>query len=440
MMRERHAASENPLDASVAPTQAALGPKPRPFRFAAFKALEHRNFRLFFTGQLVSLVGTWMQLVAQGWLVLRLTNSPFMLGLVAFAGSLPILVIPLFAGVVVDHFDRRKLILIAQILLMLSAYVLAALTWSGAVRVGHVIALAALGGVVSSFDMPGRQAFLVEMVGREDLPNGIALNSMTYNGARTVGPAIAGIVLTVIGEAGCFFINGVSYLAVIWSLLAIEVPAREVAKVGLAMRARIREGLSYVWRHRPTFYLLLLIALTSGLAAQYQVLMPVFARDILHGGPRAYGFLLAAQGVGAVLGALAIAARPSPRELRQNLALGLFCLAFAIVGFGLSSWMPLSLAAQLLAGAGLMSYLATTNTLLQLFVSDELRGRVMSIYTISFIGMSPIGSLEVGFIGQHAGSRGAVVVSGLIALGCAVYLIGKLKLIAAAQAGGDQQL
>jgi MFS family permease len=404
-------------------------------RLAAFRALGHRNYRLYFSGQLISLIGTWMQTVAQAWLVLRLTNSPFMLGVVSFASYTPILLTGLFAGVVVDHVDRRRLIVATQTVLMCSALTLAGLTWWHLVRVEYVIILAALNGLVSSFDMPGRQSFVVEMVGREDLPNAIALNSMMFNGARAIGPAIAGLLLAGVGESGCFFVNGLSFLAVIWSLLEMDLPRRARTSFGAAMLARVREGLSYVRHHDATFYLLLLVAINSGFAVPFTVLVPVFARDLLHGGARGYGFLLTAQGVGAVIGALVMASSAGEsKRLRQNLIFGIFCMAAAVMTFGLSRWMALSMAAQLFVGAGLMNYMATTNTLLQLFVSDELRGRVMSIYTLSFIGMAPIGSLEVGFIGQHVSPRVAVFICGLVALGCGCVLVTKTKTIAAEQA------
>jgi MFS family permease len=402
---------------------------------AAFRALRHRNFRLFFGGQLISLIGTWMQTVAQSWLVLKLSDSPMMLGVVSFASYLPILLVALFAGVVVDHVDRRRLIIAAQTLLMLSAFVLAALTWIGLVRVEYVIILAAFNGVVSSFDMPGRQAFVVEMVGMEDLPNAIALNSMIFNGARTIGPAIAGLLIAIVGTAMCFFLNGVSYLAVIWSLFAMRLPRKSGPKFGATMLKRLSEGLRYSWTHRPTLTLLAVCAINSGFGVQYSVLIPVFARDILHGGARGYGFLMAAQGVGAVLGAVSLASRSgTARALRQNLAAGLFCTSIAIVVFGMSRWMPLSLVAQMLIGAGLINYMASTNTMLQLFVSDELRGRVMSIYTLSFIGMAPVGALEVGFVGEHVSPEVAVVICGLVSLVCAVALTTRLRMIAGAQA------
>jgi MFS family permease len=403
-------------------------------RLAAFRALRHRNFRLFFAGQLISLIGTWMQSVAQAWLVLKLTNSSMALGVVAFAGYVPIVLVGLFAGVVVDHVDRRRLIIAAQTLLMLSAFVLSALTWAGMVRVEYVMILAALNGLVSSFDMPGRQAFVVEMVGRDDLPNAIAMNSMIFNGARMVGPAIAGLLIAVIGVAGCFFLNGISYLAVIWSLLEMDLPRRVRRRFGAVMLQQVRKGLAYVWSHRPSLYLLLVVAINSGFGMQYTVLIPMFARDILHSGARGYGFLMAAQGVGAVAAAIVMNSRSdAPRVLRQNLVFGVFCTAISIGIFGVSRWLVLSLLAQMLIGAGLMNHMVTTNTLLQLFVSDDLRGRVMSIYTLSFIGTAPLGSLEVGFVGEHLSPRGAVVICALASLACGVVLLTRLRLIAHAQ-------
>ncbi len=403
-------------------------------RLAAFRALRHRNFRLFFVGQLISLIGTWMQSVAQAWLVLRLTNSSMALGLVAFAGYMPIVLVGLFAGVVVDHVDRRRLIIAAQTLLMLSAFVLAALTWAGVVKVEYVMILAALNGLVSSFDMPGRQAFVVEMVGKEDLPNAISMNSMIFNGARMVGPAVAGVLIAITGVAGCFFLNGVSYLAVIWSLLEMDTPRRERRQFGAVMLRQVTAGLAYVWAHRPSFYLMLLVAINSGFGMQYTVLIPMFARDLLHSGAKGYGFLMAAQGVGAVTAAIVMNVRSdAPRTLRQNLVFGLFCTASAICVFGISPWMWLSLVAQMFIGAGLMNHMVTTNTMLQLFVADELRGRVMSIYTLSFIGTAPLGSLSVGFVGQHLSPRIAVMICSGFSLFCGFLLLTRLKMFARAQ-------
>jgi MFS family permease len=426
------AETEEPAIAPAAGTPRGLS--------GAFRAMRHRNFRLFFGGQLTSLIGTWMQTVAQAWLVLKLTNSPMMLGLVSFARYAPMLAVALFAGVVVDHVDRRRLLIVSQTLLMLCAFILAGLTWAGVVRVEHVIILAACNGLISSFDMPGRQAFVVEMVGIEDLPNAIALNSMIGNGARIVGPAIAGALIASVGTAMCFFLNGFSFLAVIWSLVSMDLPRKAAQRFGSAMLTRLREGFSYIWRHRPSFYLLLLCGINNGFGAQYTVLLPVFASNILHGDAGTYGLLMGAQGVGAVIGAVTLAWRSSgARGQRQNLMYGIFVLAAAILTFGFSRWMWLSLLAQLFVGAALINYMASTNTLLQLFVSDELRGRVMSFYTLSFTGMLPLGSLEVGFIGERISPEAAVMVCGVISLACAILLATRLKIIAAAQAQIEPQ-
>jgi MFS family permease len=401
----------------------------------AFRALRHRNFRLFFGGQLTSLIGTWMQTVAQAWLVLKLTNSPLMLGLVTFARFAPMLVVALFAGVIVDHVDRRRLLILSQSLLMLSAFILAALTWTGVVRVEHVIILAAFNGLVGAFDAPGRQSFVVEMVGIEDLPNAIALNSLIFNGARAIGPAVAGVLIAWTGIAMCFFLNGVSFLAVIWSLFAMDLPRKAAQSMGASMLRRLHEGLAYVWGHRPSFYLLLIGGICNGFGVQYTVLLPVFARNILHGDAGAYGMLMGAQGAGAVVGAVILASRSATTgSQRQNLMVGLLVAGVGILVFGMSRDMRLSLVAQTIIGAALINYMASTNTLLQMFVSDELRGRVMSLYTISFIGAAPLGALEVGFIGEHLSPEFAVEICGAIALLCGLFMLTRMRTIAQARA------
>jgi MFS family permease len=411
------------------PTTTDQPPSPPRAGHPGLRALRHRNFRLYFGGQLTSLCGTWMQTAAQSWLVLKLTNSPLMLGTVSFANYLPILLITLFAGVIVDRVDRRRLIILTQALLMMSALTLAALTWTGVVRVEHVIILAAFNGIVSSFDMPGRQAFVVKMVGVSDLPNAIAINSLMFNSARMIGPAVAGLLIAGLGTAMCFFLNGVSYLAVIWSLYAMVLPPSDLPPSTEPMLRRLREGFSYVRRHRPTRTLLLLSAVSNGLGSQYTVLVSLFARNLLHGGPSLYGFLLAAMGVGAAGGAVTIATADSTRAMVRNLAIGLFVSSIAIAAFGLSPWIVLSIAAQILTGYGFTSSRATTNTLLQLFVADELRGRVMSFYTLSALGMAPLGAIQVGFVGEHAGPRPAVVLCGAISLVCAIVLLTRASMI-----------
>ena len=400
-------------------------------RLGAFRALHHRNYRLYFGGQLTSLAGTWMQSAAQAWLVLKLTNSSMMLGVVSFAQFTPILLVGLFAGVFVDRVDRRRLIIVTQNLLMLSAFALAALTWSGRVRVYHVIALAAFNGTIAAFDMPGRQSFVVEMVGYEDLANAIALNSMMFNGARMMGPAVAGLLIAWLGIGTCFFLNGLSFLAVIWSLTQMEIPARIMAQSGARVMHQLREGLSYVWRHRPIFYQMALAAMANGFGYQYLILVPLFARNVLHGDARAYGFLVAIQGLGSVLGAATLASRVTTTGIRNNLIVGLLISGVGIIVFGLSDLMIVSLAAQLVIGAGLTNFRASNNTLVQLFVSNDLRGRVMSTYQLAAVGMTPLGALEVGFLGNHLGPQQSVVICGAIILGCAAVLITRLKAIGA---------
>ena len=400
-------------------------------RLGAFRALNHRNYRLYFGGQLTSLAGTWMQGAAQSWLVLKLTNSSMMLGAVSFAQFLPVLLVGLFAGVIVDRIDRRRLIITTQTILMLSAFTLATLTWMGVVRVEHVMMLAALNGTVASFDMPGRQSFVVEMVGHDDLPNAIALNSMMVNGARMIGPAVAGLIIASLGTATCFFLNGVSFLAVIWSLTQMDVPPRTVAFSDARIFKQLREGLAYVWRHRPLLHQMALSAVNNGFGDRYMVLIPLFARNLLHGDARTYGFLVAIQGLGAVLGAATLASRVTTRGIRNNLIIGLFLTATGILTFALSRWLALSMAAQLIIGAGLTNFRASNNTLVQMFVSDELRGRVMSTYQLSTMGLGPIGALEVGYLGSHWGPRQSVTICGTISLICAITLLTQLKSIGA---------
>jgi MFS family permease len=420
--------SATPDPASVpAESEAKLTADAKPARASAFRALRHRNYRLYFFGQLTSLAGTWMQSAAQSWLVLKLTNSSMMLGVVSFAQFAPILLVGLFAGVVIDRIDRRRMLIGTQTLLMLSAFILAALTLSGRVRVEYVILLAAFNGTVGSFDMPGRQSFVVEMVGYEDLANAIALNSMMFNGARMLGPAAAGLLIAYLGTGTCFLLNGLSFLAVIWSLWQMNITPRSVDFGGARMLAQLREGLTYVRRNRVILSQMLLAAVTNGFGYQYLVLVPIFARNVLHGDAKAYGFLVAIQGLGSVLGAATLASRVTTTGIRNNLIVGLFLSAAGIVVFGLSPWLWLSLIAQMVIGAGLTNFRASNNTLVQLFVSEELRGRVMSTYQLASIGMMPLGALTVGFMGHTLGPRHTVVMCGVVTILSGIVLVTWLK-------------
>jgi MFS family permease len=415
-----------PVAETGEPNQLQPSGAPAGVKSGAFRALRHRNYRLYFFGQLISLAGTWMQSAAQAWLVLKLTNSSLWLGVVSFAQFTPILIVGLFAGVIIDRVDRRRLIMTTQILLMLSAFTLAALTWTGRVRVAYVILLAAFNGTIGSFDMPGRQSFVVEMVGYDDLANAIALNSMMFNSARMLGPAMAGLLIAWLGIGTCFFLNGVSFLAVIWSLSQMEIPAR-VITVGTRMLHQLREGLAYVWSNRQIFHQMALAAITNGFGYQYLVLVPLFARNVLHGDARTYGFLVGIQGLGSVLGAATLASRTTTIGIRNNLIVGLLISAMGIIVFGLSRSMLLSMLAQLVIGIGLTSFRASNNTLVQLFVSDDLRGRVMSTYQLAAVGLTPIGALEVGYMGAHLGPVPTVIICGAVTMMSGLILLTRLK-------------
>ena len=399
-----------------------------------FRALSHRNFRLFWTGQLLSLVGTWMQSVAQGWLMHRLTNSAFMLGLLGFTQFLPVMLLSLWAGVVVDRMDKRRLILITQSWALVQAATLAALVSAGVVRPWMVLGLALVFGTISAFDLPARQSFLVELVGKEDLSNAIALNSAAFNVARVLGPAVAGLLVASAGEAACFWLNALSFVAVIIALARMELPSRQVPRTASTL-STLGEGVRYALSVGAIRNLLVLLGVTCGLGFQYTLLLPVYARQILHAGAEGYGLMVSAFGLGSLLAAVAMTRRLDRWRLRRNLLVG---LASAGVGMGVFAWsrsMPLTLAMGFAAGFGLILYVASTNTLLQLTTEDRLRGRVMSLYTLMFIGTAPLGSLAAGAIAQRFGAPVATSLSGIVLLGGALWVAYRLRVIAAREAG-----
>jgi MFS family permease len=398
-----------------------------------FRALRHRNFRLFWTGQLVSLVGTWMQSVAQGWLMYRLTSSPFLLGVLGFTQFLPVLLFTLWAGVVADRVDKRRMIQVTQALMMLQAVVLAVLTSTGVVQAWMVLVLAFIYGTVTAFDLPGRQSFLVEMVGREDLTNAIALNSTVFNTARILGPALAGVLLAVVGEGGCFWLNAVSYLAVLWGLALMDLPRRAAGRAEHPWR-HLRQGMAYTWHTSSIRNLLVLLGLMAGLGFQYMVLLPVYARDILHGGPPAYGMLVSAFGAGSLLSALQLTRRHDRQGLRRNLLVGLLAAGLGMSAFALSTRLWLSLVAGFASGFGLILYVASTNSLIQITTEDGYRGRVMSFYSLMFTGTAPVGALTVGAIAQRASAPIATAFSGLVLLLGALWVARRLRVIAAREA------
>jgi MFS family permease len=377
------------------------------------RSLKHRNFQLFFSGQLISLVGTWMDTAAEALLVYRLTGSSLLLGTVAFAGQIPISIFATAGGFVADRFDRRKVVIGTQTLSMLLAGTLAFLTLTHRVTVTEVIVLAAGMGVVNAFDIPTRQAFLVEMVGREDLMNAIALNSSMFQGARVIGPVVAGIIVYKIGEGWCFFSNSVSYIAVIAGLLLMRMgprPAREGAHV--SPLERVAEGFRFARNTAPIRALLLLIALVALMGMPYSVLMPVFAVKILHGTARTYGVLMGATGVGALLGALTLASRRGVSGLGRWVAIACGGFGAGLILFSLSRWYWLSICILIPMGFSLMVQMASSNTLIQVMVPDRLRGRIMAVYSMMFMGMAPLGALLSGALAQRIGAPHTLMLGG----------------------------
>ncbi len=396
-------------------------------KFNTFSALRHPNFRLFFFGQSVSLIGTWMHSLAQGWLVLKLTNSAFLLSLVQAMGSLPILFLSLIGGVVADRVVKRDLLLVTQTVSMALALFLALLVSFGTVQVWHVIAVATLLGVVNTFDIPGRQSFIVEMVGKEDLMNGIALNSAVFNGARVIGPAVAGILIGLVGIAACFYVNALSYIAIIYCLARMKFVSHPVKRDSRPVLKELREGLSYV-RHAPAVSsFILMVAVTSLFAIPYIALMPIFARDILDVGAKGLGVLMGSAGIGALVGALSLATAGNVRRKGLVALVAALCSSSALLAFSFSRIPVLSNLLLVVIGWGMITQLAMVNTVIQTDVPDELRGRVMSLYTLVFLGFIPIGNLIVGTMAHYIGTPHAVALGACICLVTYVILFSVKK-------------
>ena len=378
------------------------------------RALRHRNYRLFFAGQSISLIGTWMTRIATSWLVYRLTRSALLLGLVGFAGQIPSFLLAPLAGVLVDRWNRHRLLVVTQILAMLQSAALAWLTLAGVINIWHVLLLSLFQGAINAFDMPARQAFVVEMVERrEDLANAIALNSSMVNAARLLGPSIGGVVIAAVGEGWCFFIDAVSYLAVIASLLLMHLALRpRAAPAGARVLPQLREGWAYVAGSAPIRSILLLLALVSLVGMPYTVLMPIFASTILHGGPHTLGFLMAATGVGALLGALVLANRRTVLGLGKVIPAMAGLFGAGLIGFSLSRSLWLSLVLLLVTGLGFMVQMAASNTLIQTLVDDDKRGRVMGFYLMAFMGTAPFGSLLAGALAHRIGAPYTLLLGG----------------------------
>jgi len=389
----------------------------------AWRALRHRNFRLFFGGQSISLIGTWMTRIATSWLVYRLTGSALLLGTVSFAGQIPTFLIAPFAGVWVDRLDRRQVLVWTQALSMIQSLALAALTLSHHITIAWVLALSVMQGLINAFDMPGRQAFMVQMVeDKRDLSNAIAINSSMVNMARLVGPSLAGMLIAVTSEGWCFLIDGISYIAVIVSLLMMRLNIAPVPRKAASTWTDLKAGWDYVSAFVPIRTILLLFAVISLMGMPFVVLMPIFAARVLHGGPHTLGFLMGAMGVGALISALSLAARKSVRGLVRMIPIAAAVFGLGLIGFGLSRVFWLSMIMVAIAGMGMMQGMAGSNTVIQTIVADDKRGRVMSYYTIAFVGMAPFGSLLAGSLAHAIGAPSTVIVSGAaVMLGAAWF-------------------
>ncbi len=413
------------------PSSQETTPAPSPRDFShAWRALRHRNFRLFFGGQSISLIGTWMTRIATSWLVYRLTKSALLLGTVGFAGQIPTFLLAPFAGVLVDRIDRRKVLVWTQTLAMVQSLALAWLTLSHRITIAEILALSAMQGVINAFDMPGRQSFMVKMVeDRADLSNAIAINSSMVNTARLIGPSLAGLLIAATNEGWCFLVDGVSYIAVIISLLMMRITADQAQRATTSMIGQLKEGWTYVAGSAPIRSILLLFALLSLMGWPFMVLMPVFAAQVLHGGPHTLGFLMGAVGVGSLISALSLVMRRSVRGLTRMIPVAAVVFGIGLICFGLSHFLWLSMLMMLVTGFGMMQGMTGSNTIVQTLVDENVRGRVMSYYTMAFVGMAPFGSLLAGALAHAIGAPRTVIVSGVACILGSIWFTTRLKVI-----------
>lgn len=387
------------------------------------RALQHRNYRLYFVGQGTSVIGTWITRVATAWLVFRLTHSAILLGVVSFAGQVPTFLLAPIAGVWVDRLDRYKVLFATQSLAMLQSFALAALALSGVIQVWHILALQVFQGLINAFDMPARQSFLIEMVeDRDDLPNAIALNSTMVNGARLLGPAIAGLMIAAVGEGWCFMVDGVSYIAVIASLALMHITPRMRDVTVARVWDDLRDGVRYATGFTPIRAVLMMMALVSFAGMPYSTLMPLIAVNVLHGGPHTYGFLMGAAGLGALTGALYLAGRSTVLGLGRIIPMAAALFGASLIGFGLSHTLVASLLLLYGVGVGFMVNTASCNTVLQTIVRPDMRGRVMAFYTMAFMGTTPFGALAAGALAERIGPAHTIMLGGATCiLGAAVF-------------------
>ena len=396
----------------------------------AWRALRHRNFRLFFAGQSISLIGTWMTRIATSWLVYRLTKSALLLGTVGFAGQIPTFLLAPIAGVLVDRLDRRKVLVWTQSLAMVQSLALAWLTLSHRITIPEILALSIVQGIVNAFDMPGRQSFMVKMVeSREDLSNAIAINSSMVNAARLIGPSLAGLLIAATNEGYCFLVDGISYIAVIISLLIMRLPRETEQRAATSLIAQMKEGWAYVSGFTPIRTILLLFALLSLMGWPFMVLMPIFAAQVLHGGPHTLGFLMGAVGVGSLVSALSLVIRRSVRGLTKMIPIAAAVFGIGLISFGLSQVLWLSLVMMFVTGFGMMQGMVASNTILQTLVDEKMRGRVMSYYTMAFVGMAPFGSLLAGALAHAIGAQHTVIVSGIACILGSLWFWSRLKAV-----------
>ena len=397
---------------------------------STFRSLSYRNYRLFFGGQSISLIGTWIQRIALPWLVYRLTGSAFLLGVVGFAGQIPTFILAPFAGVLADRWNRYRLLIATQVLFMIQALILSVLFFFGSIQVWQIVILSVIAGCINAFDVPSRQSFVIEMVGKkEDLGNAIALNSSMVNAARLLGPSIAGVLIASAGEGVCFLINGLSYIFVIISLLFMKGNFNTRKKPQSDIMKELKEGFAYTFGFVPIKAIILLLALASLVGMPYTVLMPVFAKEVLHGGSHTFGFLMASSGVGALIGALYLASKKNILGLCKLISLSAAIFGLGLVGFSFSRIFPLSLLLLVIVGMSMMLQMASSNTILQTIADDDKRGRVMSFYTMAFMGIAPFGSILAGSLASLIGVTYTLLGGGIICIAGALVFARKLPVL-----------
>jgi len=392
-----------------------------------FRSLKYRNYRLFFSGQSISLIGTWMQRIAMPWLVYHMTGSALLLGVVGFAGQIPTFLLSPVAGVLTDRWSRYRVLLVTQIISLVQAFVLAILCLLGIIQIWHIVVLSIILGCVNAFDVPARHSFIIDMVEKkEDLGNAIALNSMMFNGARLIGPSIAGVMLATTGEGICFLINAISYIFVILSLVMMKLKPRKDGKQKKEIIKELKEGLNYTFGFPPIRHLIYLLGIVSLMGMSYTVLMPVFVKEILHGGSHTYGFLMGAAGFGALLGALFLASRETVIKLGRIVPSSTILFGTGLIILSFTTNFPLALILMIFIGLGMMMQTAASNTILQTITDDDKRGRVMSFYTMAIMGTAPFGSLMAGWMAKTIGTASTILFGGIVCIIGALFFLRKL--------------